>query len=218
MAPRPQGGPAMTLVAISASYGAGGSRIGPAVAERLRVPFIDRAIPMSQAAEFEPPSENEEGVGWLERLLRGFVGAESSVTGPVATIGTGAADDFRRESEELLRRQAETGGGVILGRAAVAVLRDDPRVLRVRLDGSPEARIEQAVGRFGVDREAAARAVGKLDRTHDAYLKTFYGLDIRDPALYHIVLDSTALPFEACAEIVVRAARAMRAAPVAAVR
>ena len=33
------------LVTISASYGAGGSRIGPALAQRLGVEFLDRAIP-----------------------------------------------------------------------------------------------------------------------------------------------------------------------------
>ena len=32
----------MTLVTISASYGAGGSRIAPALAERLGVPFLGR--------------------------------------------------------------------------------------------------------------------------------------------------------------------------------
>ncbi len=39
----------MSLVALSASYGAGGSVIGPAVAERLDVPFVDRAIPLAVA-------------------------------------------------------------------------------------------------------------------------------------------------------------------------
>jgi cytidylate kinase len=202
----------VTLVAISASYGAGGSRIAPAVADLLGVPFIDRAIPMAEAAELDAQAEHEEQASWFERILRGFVGAEASVTGPVATTGSGAADEFRRRSEELLHRQADSGAGVILGRAAIAVLRTDPRVLRVRLDGPPEARIEQAVRRFGVERETAERAVGKLDRTHDAYLKTFYGLDIRDHALYHVVLDTTVLPFEACVEIVVAAARAHRRA------
>ena len=33
------------LVTISASYGAGGSQVGPALAERLGVEFLDRAIP-----------------------------------------------------------------------------------------------------------------------------------------------------------------------------
>ena len=35
----------MTVVTISAAYGAGGSEIGPLVAEELGVPFVDRAIP-----------------------------------------------------------------------------------------------------------------------------------------------------------------------------
>jgi len=38
------------LIALSASYGAGGNAIGPALAERLGVPFLDRAIPIRVAA------------------------------------------------------------------------------------------------------------------------------------------------------------------------
>ena len=40
----------MTLVALSAAYGAGGVRIGSALADRLGVPFLDRAIPSAVAA------------------------------------------------------------------------------------------------------------------------------------------------------------------------
>ncbi|MDQ1397927.1 MAG: hypothetical protein QOG64_3186, partial [Acidimicrobiaceae bacterium] len=45
------------VVTISAPYGAGGSIIGPAVAKRLGVPFIDRAIPASVAASLSVPLE-----------------------------------------------------------------------------------------------------------------------------------------------------------------
>jgi hypothetical protein len=40
----------MTLVTLSSSYAAGGSQLGPRLAERLRVPFLDRAI-TSEVAE-----------------------------------------------------------------------------------------------------------------------------------------------------------------------
>src|SRR2546423_15429358 len=40
---------AMTLVAISASYGARGTEIAPAIADRLGIPFVDRAIPLAVA-------------------------------------------------------------------------------------------------------------------------------------------------------------------------
>jgi hypothetical protein len=36
----------MTLITLAASYGAGGSRIAPDVAERLGVPLMDRARPV----------------------------------------------------------------------------------------------------------------------------------------------------------------------------
>jgi cytidylate kinase len=202
----------MTLVAISAAYGAGASRIAPRLAAQLGVPFVDRALAMQAAASVPfPPDEGESDdrqAGWLERVLQGFVGAEASVPGLVATASSLVSPDARRESDALLVRQARSGRGVVLGRAGVAVLRDDPSVLRVRLSGPPEQRIEQAVRAFGAEREVAADAVRNLDRTHDAYLAQFYGADIHDPALYHLMIDSTAIPLDVCTDIIAQAARA----------
>lgn len=200
----------MTLVAISAAYGAGGSRVGPMLAQHLGVPFLDRAIPMQTAASLTFPGEDvpSEERGWLERVLEGFVGADAAVPGPVATTAALGTEDARRESDERLLALARSGQGVVLGRAAVAVLREDPRVLRVRLYGPPARRIEQAVRTFGIQREVAANAVRNLDRTHDAYLRQYYGADIDDPGLYHLMIDSTAVPIDDCADVIARAARA----------
>lgn len=43
------GPPAPPVVALSASYGAGGSVVGPMVAQELAVPLLDRAIPAAVA-------------------------------------------------------------------------------------------------------------------------------------------------------------------------
>jgi shikimate kinase len=40
----------VTLVTLSATYGAGGSEVGPALARRLGVPFVDRLIPSEVAS------------------------------------------------------------------------------------------------------------------------------------------------------------------------
>jgi len=61
----------------------------------------------------------------------------------------------------------------------------------------------------GIDRETAERAMHRLDRTHATYLREFYGADIDDPSLYHLVLDSTALDGEACVDLIARAAQAL---------
>jgi cytidylate kinase len=201
----------MRLIALSASYGAGGNIVGPALAEHLGVPFVDRAIPTKVAQELNVPFEEadrmeSESPTWLERLLRGFVGMEASVASSLPP-GALTADDFRRETERAVIAQCETGEGVILGRAAAVVLRDDPRVLRVRLDGPREARLLQAI-RLGVEERTATKAIDRLDRTHRTYTRELYGVDIRDPDLYDLVLDSTRLHVETCVEVIDAAASA----------
>ncbi len=204
---------AMTLVAISASYGAGGSQIAPALAERLGVPFVDRAIPMAVAAELDisyddaATLDQQLGRSWLERVLSGFIGGDTGVPS-LAPAETVTSDDFRRATEEALINQAATGTGVILGRGAVVVLREDPRALRVRLDGPDDRRLEQAMRIGNTDRETAERAMKRLDRVHFDYAKHFYGIELRDLSLYHLVLDSTALPFDTCVDLIAAAARA----------
>lgn len=209
----------MTLVAISAAYGAAGSQIGPALAERLNVPFVDRGLAVAVAERLDVSVEealaHEElghGRGLLERLLSGFAGADvSGAPAPVAA-GDVTADDFHRASRDVLRKQAQRGEGVILGRGAVAGLRDDQRVLRVRLSGPAGRRIEQAMRLGGVERATAERALRRLDRAHAEYLRQFYDVDIDDPALYHLTLDSTAFAPEVCVQLIARAVAALRVA------
>jgi cytidylate kinase len=207
----------MAVVAISASYGAGGSRIAPAVAERLNVPFLDRAIPMSAAdrlgisADAESDEERRRG-SWLERALSGFAGGDTGVPAPLPS-DSGSTERLRRETEERLLAQAGSGSGVILGRAAVIVLRDDPSTLRVRLDGPPTGRLEQAMRLAEIERESAVEAMRRLDRIHAEWTRHFYGVELTDPSLYHLMLDSTSLPFDACVELIVIARHALVADP-----
>jgi hypothetical protein len=206
----------MTLVAISASYGAGGSRIGPALAGRLNVPFLDRAIPAAVGEELAVPidaaaaHDDQVQASWLERMLSGFIGQDAGAPAqlPAEIV---SAQDFLRATEEVLLRQAATGMGVILGRASAIVLRDDPLALRVRLDGAPARRVQQAMRLEGIDEATAQRRMRQLDHTHATYAKHFYGLDVRDRSLYQVVLDSTVIGIDTCVEMIATAALALGA-------
>ncbi|MGH2875912.1 MAG: AAA family ATPase [Solirubrobacteraceae bacterium] len=203
----------MTLVALSAAYGTGGNRIGSELAQRLGVPFVDRAIAAAVAERLDVSVADaiaqQEGTvpagGLLERLLAGFAGAYTGAPAPLPPEGV-TAEDFHRASREAIEAQAATGAGVILGRGAAAALREDPRVLRVRLTGPAERRMKQAMRVRGLDRQSAERTVRALDRAHADYLRRFYDADIRDPDLYHLILDATALRAELCVELIERAA------------
>jgi hypothetical protein len=191
--------------------------VGPALAKGLGVPFLDRAIPFAvserlgvDVAEAEQHDmqrgATKAGPSTLERILRGFIGQDVGAPVPLTPELT-VDEDFRRATEEVLLAQAATGEGVILGRAAAIVLHDRPEVLRARLDGPPARRATQAARLAGIDLAEAERTVERLDRAHVTYVKRFYDLDPRDPAHYHLVLDSTAIDLDTCVELLLLTAR-----------
>jgi hypothetical protein len=205
----------VTVVAISAAYGARGGFVGPTLAEHWGVPFLDRAIAMRVAgaldvsvdealSQWEPPDRS-----FVERLLGSFLAADTGA--PVAPPpDIVSPDDFREETEKAVLAQAATGEGVILGRGAVAALRRDPTVLRVRLTGPPQRRLAQAMEIGHLDRPQASAAMKRLDRYHAEYLRQYYGVDIDDPTLYQLTIDATAMDTDACVALIELAARSIR--------
>jgi hypothetical protein len=203
----------MTVVTLSASYGAGGSQIGPRLADRLGVAFIDRVIPTTVAERLAVPLDDalahDDAVrSVFERLLMRFAPAAQAFSGAAAPSEFVDERSFLRATEAVIRERCAESSGVILGRAAAVVLRDRPGALHVRLDGAPERRLAQAMELDGIDRETAERRMRETDRAREAYVQQFYGVDARDAGLYHLVLDSTALALDACVELVALAAAA----------
>jgi cytidylate kinase len=209
------------IVTLSASFGSGGSFIGPKVAEALDLPFLDRAIPVAVAEALAVPmadvvahdERRTSGVGRLFANIARAAALPDTEYGTVpsaarATLGDQPEQAFRDQTERVLHQIAATEGGVILGRAAAIVLREHEGALHVRLDGPLEARIQRAVGMEGIDEEQARKLAAETDRAREAYVKHFYKCDARDSRHYHLVLDSTALELDTCVDLVVAAARA----------
>jgi cytidylate kinase len=61
---------------------------------------------------------------------------------------------------------------------------------------------------FDIDRPTAERRRRDNDRMRIRYVRRTYGVDLDDPDLYHLRLDSTVLDPETCVELIVTAARA----------
>jgi Cytidylate kinase-like family len=204
----------MGTVTVAATYGAGGSVIAPAVAERLALPFIDRAIPVSVAEKIHEPllaalAEDADHTPRVARLLDRVLATSGLFVGVTASPEQRGALPEIGTTEEALRRIADTTGAVVLGRAAVFVLKGRPGVLHVRLDGDVEARRRAAAVRYGIDLPAATRAQQQTDRARLTYVQHFYPRAgaWNDPRHYHLMLDSTAVSHDACIEIVVAAAQ-----------
>jgi cytidylate kinase len=86
------------------------------------------------------------------------------------------------------------------------ILHDDERALHVLLDAPKEARVRQAMEIESLDHEAAERRLARVDRFRRAYVETFYGVDLREAGVCHLVIDSTAIPLDDCVELIAAAA------------
>jgi cytidylate kinase len=212
----------MPGVTISAGYGAGGSIIAPEVARQLGLPLLDRAISSHVAAQLRVTVREAEGgavrrsgpdrfLSLLAPLAGGVLGAGTDCAPPEALPVLREAAFFR-EQAELIMRQAMATGAVILGRGGGAAFCDEPGVLRVRLFGPPQARAAQAARIEDVNTGTARQRLPEVDRARAQYVRRLYGADIDDPALYHLQIDSTAVPFDACAAIIVAAYQGLAAA------
>ena len=211
----PPGGPKRPpapVVTISATYGAGGSLIAPAVAERLGLPFLNRLV-SPELAHAAPPAERltegEEQATPHHRFFSYL--AHAAPFGPTISAPVTAADD-----DQALRLRAESGiaelrrrdGGVVLGRAGAVVLAGRPRAYHVRLDGPRERRLAAATRIETITEEQAAIALAETDRARSAYVKRLYHTDPADPRLYHLIIDSTVVPMPVVVELIVTATRA----------
>jgi cytidylate kinase len=78
----------------------------------------------------------------------------------------------------------------------------------VRLDGPVEGRVVRSVQRSGRSEAEVRRALRSNDAARAAYVRNFYRADPADPRHYHLVIDTTAIPWNAAADLVVAAARA----------
>jgi Cytidylate kinase-like family len=203
----------MGVVTFSAAYGAAGAEVAPAVAERLGLPFHDRAIPAQVAGRLgvsvaEAEANDETVVRGLWRLVASLGTMPDPVGGVLPTSSLPDARAYRQQTERVLAEICDGAGGVVLGRAGAMVLRDRPDVLHVRLDGPREQRLEAAVARSGRSIDEVRREMEANDRTREAYVRHFYRCDPSDAKHYHLVIDSTAVPVETVVELVVTAARA----------
>ncbi len=199
------------VVTVAALYGAGGSVVGPRVAERLGVEFLDRAVPASVARQMGLPETavdayDEQPRSGIGRLV-GNLSRVRDLTGDVSAESLDLDEDrVRAEIEEFLAR-ASVRGGVVLGRGGAVVLGSVPGALHVLLLGPREARVEQAMKLEGIDRETAERRLEANDRARREYVRKRYGVDGDDPYLYHLVIDSCTFDLDACVDFIVTASQ-----------
>ena len=103
---------------------------------------------------------------------------------------------------QLIEALAEQEPCLIVGRCANHVLRERDDVLDVFIHAGRDYRVQRTIERLQLPERKAVRVLKRTDAARKAYYKNYTGCDWNDPNLYHTVLNSDRLGFDACVEAI----------------
>lgn len=75
-------------------------------------------------------------------------------------------------------------------------------MFHVRLVGSLENRIERVEEIYDFDRHAALEYIKSQDTAKRLYLKEYFGRDIEDPQLYHLIVNTDRISYGDTAKLI----------------
>ena len=165
-----------TIITISRQYGSGGREIGRKLAEQLGVPFYDNEI-ISRAAKetgfSEAAFETVEDKATNSLLYSIAMGMNVFTNQDAGFAGLSLDDRIFLAQSNVIRKVAEEGGCVIVGRCADYVLRDMDHVTHIFLYASLEKRVERIMRLEHVDADKARELIRKTDKQRKSYYNFF---------------------------------------------
>ena len=221
----------MTVVTMSSLYGAGARDVGRLVAERLGLQYVDQAVLVETARNlgvtFRRVVERDERIESLRERLSNFFqrALERSAAGGTldpmlgsanlemmlaqsyaeasADVQSGVVDDraYLEAITQVLRDVAARGDVVILGRGGQMVLRDWPDAVHVQLVADEEVRLQRVQAWEGLDGDEVRRRTHDFNAGRAAFHKKFWKVDVWDPTLYDVVINTTTMDYATVAEI-----------------
>ena len=182
------------VITINREAGSGGRTVGSKVAEKLGVPFYDKALIQSLMEKYNLSVEEIESLkgrkhDWWSEFKR-VVGLEHTLTGSVVDNPDmyNAADLFRGEVE-ILKGIAESESCVIAGRSGFFVFQEHPNHLNILITAPYEHRIQRLMTKQGITEEEAKEAIQKIDTSRENYIQKFTGSTRYDTRNYDLVIN-----------------------------
>ena len=152
------------IITISRQYGSGGREIGQKLADKLQIPFYDNALIEKAAQEsglipaFFEDTERHAGNSLLYALYRG---AQADRFG---TSVLSMEDNIYLAQSNVIRKVANEGPCVIIGRCSDYVLSDMLNLIKIFVHADMDFRKERAVRIDGVDPAKAESVILTKDK------------------------------------------------------
>jgi cytidylate kinase len=182
------------VLTIEREYGSGAATIAQRLAEKLGWKLWDQAITDEVARYLECDrrhvEQQEERRDPLHyRLLKSFMRGsfEGSQNAPKMKIAD--ADGIRKVTEQLVKKAADEGNAVIVGRGAAYYLHDCANAFHTFVYAPFDDKVQrlQSEGRSQAE---AMELVENVDSDRTVFIKEHFGIDWPARHLFHLMVNS----------------------------
>ncbi|MDE6185254.1 MAG: cytidylate kinase family protein, partial [Lachnospiraceae bacterium] len=168
------------IITIAREHGSAGKRIGQLAAKRLNIPCYYKEL-VAVAAQ-------ESG------LAQEFISSINSDENAIMRELYLTADPVKRAieaQEKAIRRIADAGSCVIIGRSADYVLRNYQDVVRIFIYAPKSYREKKVMEMYGDSPEDAKKSIARSDAARAAYYKSVSGKEWGNPHGYELCIDAS---------------------------
>ena len=202
------------VVTINRELGSGGRTVGRLLAEKLGVPFYDKALIKALEEKYNLSVEE------IERL-KGQSNSWWAQFKRVVSIGQGVnphnfvnQDDDEPETlttdmifkvgKEILQGIAQDESCVIAGRSGFFVLKSHPNHVSILIQAPMESRIKRVMRRQNKSEEEAKEAIKKVDKMREEYVKNYAHTSRYDTRNYDLVINMEGKTEEEAVDLILK--------------
>ncbi len=205
------------VITLNRELGSGGRTIGRLIAERLGVPFYDKALINALEEKYGLTTDEIERMkgrshSWWADFKRAMnIGAELNAKQysnyhidteklPDAL----STDEIFATEQEVLRGIAADESCVIAGRCGFYVFREHPNHLSILIQASMESRVARVASKRNITPEKARDIIEHVDKMRENYVNKYTGTSRYDTRNYDLVLRVDGKTEEELADIIMQ--------------
>ena len=189
------------VITINRELGSGGRTIGRKLAEKLDVPYYDKALIQALQEKYHLSVDEIEKLkgrshSWWAEFKRtlsiGVLQSEANYyqveVGREPDLLT--TDEMFQAEQEILKGMAADESCVVAGRSGFYVFRKHPNHLSILIQASIDARVARVVRKQGVTPEEARKIIEKVDKMRENYVNKYTKTSRYDTRNYDLVISA----------------------------
>lgn len=193
------------IITISRQYSSGGREIGKKLADKLGIPFYDHEL-IERAAKdsgfAKDAFENAEKKATNSLLYSIAMGMNAYGNQDFGFTHLSLDDRIYLAQSDVIRKIAEEGPCVIVGRCADYVLKDIPNVVNIFIWAGMDFRVKRAIETDNLKKEKAAEEIIKIDKRRANYYNYHASEKWGRVENYHLSLRSDFIGIDNCVYII----------------